>query len=244
MLGQEAQEEDEEKYEELYANAKNVGMAKMSAKELKAVMTKLEGTKDHPQKLAIVLPLVRKYLAELALWEEVMGAAETLEQWPLLAEAAKAVGRLTPPRDRPRGTSSLVLALHRLGRDDEALAVLTAALKVPINGNTSRMDYVPTEADAAFRQRAWVIATEITTAFPHRKDMELWWERGTQATDPAERVLAFKALIALCEKRAAGKRSIDYYLEGFKNKAAQQLEIDRIALLAGDAKEEGARAPR
>ena len=240
LLDQEAQEESEEKYDELCADAKNIGMPKMPAKELKAVWRRLVGDPDpslsDEQKLAIALPLARQYPAERDLWGMVTRFARPLEQWPLLAEAAKAYERLTPPRDRPSGTSDLVLALHRLGRDEEALAVLTTALKLPINGNSSRMYYVPTEADAAFRQRAWVIATEITTAFPHHKDMELWWERGTQATDPAERVLAFEALIALCKKRAAGKSSIDSYLEGFKNKAERQLALDRIAQLTGEAK--------
>lgn len=241
LLGQDAQEEDAEKYEELYANAKNVGMPKMPAKELKATMSALEGAKGRllstEQKLAMVLPLARKYPAEERLWYHVTRFAEELAQWRLVVEGAKNVERLTPPRDRPGScTDSLVLALHRLGRDDEALAVLKAALEVPINPNSSRMHLVPSAADAAFRQRAWVIATENTLANPHHKDMEIWWERGTQATDPAERVLAFEALIALCEKRTAGKSSIDYYLEGFKTKAQRQLAMDRIAQLTGEAK--------
>lgn len=246
LLGQEAQEEDQEKYEELVTNAKNVGMPKMSAKELKEAKSMFdsgEGLRwSAEQKLAKALPLARKYPAESYLWGEVVTAARKVEQWPLVAEAAKNHERLTPRGDRPGyHTDALVLALHRQGRDEEALAVLTAALEIPTNGNTGRTGLVPEEADLAFRQRAWVIASERSTALQFR-DFDVWWERGLAATDPAERVLAFETILAMCEKKNAagrarvGKSFKDHAIDGYIEKVKQQLELDRIALLAGEAK--------
>jgi hypothetical protein len=246
LLGQEAQEESEGKYEELYADAKNVGMPKMPAKELKATMHVLEGEDAHllsaEQKLAMVLPLARKYPAEERLWPQVTFAAEELAQWTLVVEAARNVERLTPPRDRPGYcTDSLILALHRLGRDDEALAVLTAALKIPVNVNKSRIRLVPKAADPAFRQRAWVIASEFATGLLPR-DYDVWWERGLQATDPAERVFSFETMIAMCERsNVAGRARVgkgykDHWVDACKEKGERQLAMDRIALLTGEAK--------
>ena len=246
LLGQEAQEEDQEKYEELVTNAKNVGMPKMSAKELKEAKSMFgsgEGLRwSAEQKLAKALPLARKYPAEEYLWGEVATAARKLEQWPLVAEAAKNHERLTPKADRPGyHTDALLLALHRQGRDEEALAVLTAALQIPTNGNTGRTGLVPEEADLAFRQRAWVIASELSTALQFR-DFDVWWERGLAATDPAERTLAFETILAMCEKKNAagrarvGKSFKDHAIDSYIEKVKQQLEVDRIALLAGEAK--------
>ncbi len=244
-LGQDAQEQNEEKYEELYSNAKNVGMPKMPAKELKATILMFTDGKAHTlsaeKKLAVALPLARKYPAEERLWYHVMRFAEELAQWPLVLEAAKNVGRLTPPRDRPSGTSSLVLALHRMGRDEEALAALTAALQVPINVNSGRTWLVPAEADLAFRQRAWVIASGFATQLLFR-DYDVWWERGLAATDPAERVLAFETILAMCERQydaeraSFGKDYKDHAVERYIEKTQMQLEMDRIAQLTGEAK--------
>lgn len=244
LLDQGAQEENAEKYEELYADAKNVGMPKLAAKDLKAVEKSFYDKDGRSltaeQALAIALPLVRKYPAEPALWYKVMYAAQELERWPLLAEAARAVGRLSPPRERRsepnNGTDSLVLALHRLGRDEEALAMLTAALKICTNNNAHRLRLLPKAADAAFRRRALVIATEIATAIPAHRDMELWLERGSEATDPAERVLAFEALIALCENRAAAGvwSRLNGYSKDFKKDAERQRAVDGNAQPLGE----------
>lgn len=247
-LGQEAQEENQEKYEELHADARNIGMPKMSARELKAAMKAIEGLGDGPlsaeKKLAIALPLVRKYPAERDLWWKVTYAAEELAQWALMAEAARSVERLTPPRDRPSATQSLVLALHRLGRDEEALAVLAAAVKLLMseaNEGKYLIHLVPTAGDPAFLQRAWVIASEPATK-PLPRNYDVWWHRGLQATDPAERALSFETVIALCERALAtrkerfGEDASDPWIEGRIEKAKRQLELDRIAQLTGAAR--------
>lgn len=193
LLDQASQEESDEnqaKYEELYATAQNVGLAKMPAKELKKAIHRLDSMHEAAEKLAIALPLARQYPAEGDLWRVVANSAEDLPDWPLTAEAAANAERLRPARDRPVFASTLARALHKLGRDDEALAVVTTAVKTKRHYLAQE---IPQDTAPAFRVRCLARATELRP-----KDYELWFLLGSEATDGAQRKAALEQVIALC----------------------------------------------
>lgn len=86
------------------------------------------------------------------------------------------------------------------------------------------------------RAPAAVEATSGSAPDPLSRSYEVWLARGSEATDPAERVLAFETLIALCDGAIAGAPSRDFHAEKLKGKAEWMLEMDRIATLDGEAK--------
>lgn len=151
-----------------------------------------------------------------------MYAARELEKWELMARYAARVVQLTPARDRPFMESSLVLALHRCGRDQEALAVLRSALLTRTNYPDSE---IPRDVSPAFLRSCYALATEIRP-----RNYALWLARGTGADDPAERAAALRAVIELSrdpkitefnEAQAAQARAA----------AERLLEFDRIRTL-------------
>lgn len=224
LLLQEAQENEAEQYEKAYAAAQNVGLARMPPKELKKALATLGDAMLGPEeKLEIALPLARKYGAERDLWSQVLHAAKGLQRWALMAEAAARTERLTPARDRPFVAREVVLALHRLGRDDDALAALSAALKTKTNYPRSQ---IPDDADPAFCHRCFVLATELRP-----NDHELWLERGERATEREERLVAFQKAIDLADARPNAP------LAAAVKKAAERLvELTRIEGLQGKAR--------
>ncbi|WP_434428327.1 hypothetical protein [Nannocystis pusilla] len=220
LLDQAAQEESDEnraKYEELYATAQNVGLAKMPAKELKKTIHRLDSMYEAAEKLAIALPLARQYPAECRLWGEVAISAEDLKDWPLTAEAAANAERLTPSRDRPVYASTLARALHKLGRDDEALAAVAAAIK-------AKRHYLAQEIPKAapeFRVRCLERATELRP-----KSYELWFMLGSETTDRKQRKAALEQVIALCSDAALIRFNESIALP-FKEKAEALLAKER-----------------
>ncbi|MDC0716172.1 WGR domain-containing protein [Nannocystis bainbridge] len=232
LLDQETREEDEElqeKYDELYANAKNVGLPKMPAKELKKALKAIGELKRANEKLALALPLARKHPAEADLWCEVMSAAEDLNDWSLAAEAGATAERLTPSRDRPRVGTRLATALHKLGRDEQAFAMVVTAL----SGNEMKnypANKIPTDVSPAFRHRCLKHAVE---SFPN--NLELWWQLGSEAPTPEERASALNHLIALCSDEKL-IRFNEHRAQTIIRKARAVLESDRVDTLEGAAK--------
>lgn len=195
LLDGQAQEESPQSYEAIYAKAKNVGVPRMPAKELKKWDSRLRGSNPpSPQEvLEQVLPLARQFPAEQLLWGSVASAAETLKQWKLLALAAGHAVRLTPTRERPSYYDPLlVLALHRCGRDDAALNVLKSALAGPTNYPESLLRNATADGEPVFVQRCYALATDARP-----KEYNLWVDRGLRAKDPSERRAAFKKVIEL-----------------------------------------------
>ncbi len=235
LLDQETREEDEElqeKYDELYANAKNVGMPKMPAKELKKALAAIDELKRADEKLALALPLARKYPAEADLWVKVMSAAEDLNDWSLAAEAGATAERLTPSRDRPRVATRIATALHKLGRDEQAFAMVVTAL----SGNEMKSypeSKIPTDVTPAFRHRGLKHAVEM---FP--KNFDLWWKLGSEAPTPEERASALNHLITLCSDEKLIRFNEDRARTIIK-KARAVLESDRVETLEGAAKVKG-----
>jgi predicted DNA-binding WGR domain protein/cell wall assembly regulator SMI1 len=227
LLTEEAQENEPEKYEEAYASAQAVGLAKMPPKELKKAKEALANDKLGPEdKLRLALPLVRRHGAERELWSEVLYAAKGAGQWALMAKAAASTERLTPARDRPFVACELVLALHRSGRDKEALSALEAALRSKTQYARSQ---IPDEADAAFRHRCFVTATALRPS-----DMELWLGRGQLATDRDERRQAFEKTIELSHTPEGRGRGA--FAAVVRKAAERWLELDRIDGLEGKAR--------
>jgi len=230
LLGESGREENEEAFEELVAKAQAVGLAKMAPKELKKVLAALdESTMTDARKIELALPLAKQYGAERDLWQVVCSSAQSLEDWPLMLRAATAVDKLTAKRDRPHWESSLALALHKCGRDDEALSVLRGALRTSTNYPDSQ---IPHDAAPAFLRRAYAVATE-----ERPKNYDLWLARGKLATDPAERKACFEQVIALSKDK-----TITPYNEDRKKTAgymaARQIEVDRLETLAPEARHE------
>jgi len=228
LLTQEAHEEQREKYEDIYATAQNVGLARMPPKELKQVEKILDDPMLSPQdKLDIALPLTRQYGADGELWKWVTYVAKALERWEIMAEAAAKTERLTPRRDRPYVAQELVLALHRLGRDKEALAALSAALKTDTLYPAFQ---IPEGLAPAFRHRCFVLATELR---PH--NFELWLEQGQSATDRQERQRALLRAVELCRDKDVTRFKEAQALK-VQDAATRLLELDRIDGLAGKPK--------
>jgi tetratricopeptide (TPR) repeat protein len=226
LLGPGASED--EAFEAAYAKAQAVGLTKMPPKELKKLLAAIDAfTGPAEDALAMVLPAAKKYGAEQRLWMHVMELAGRLSRRELAVRAAERAVRLTPARDRPMCEPALALALHRAGRDDEALAVLRAAFGLKTNYPKS---LVPLDAAPAFVHRAFVVGTEVRP-----KSHELWLERGRHATDRAERAAAFRAAIALTNDAELVK-----FNEGIATKvrdeAARLDALDEADALEGTAR--------
>jgi predicted DNA-binding WGR domain protein/cell wall assembly regulator SMI1 len=224
FLGETGREENEEAFEELVAKAQAVGLAKMNPKELKKVLSSIDSSRIPPEKkIAVVLPLAKQYGAERELWQAVGSAAQDLGDWKLMLQATTAVDKLTAKRDRPHWESMLSLALHKCGRDEDALSVLRGALRTKTNYPESQ---IPHDASPEFLRRAYALATE-----ERPKNYDLWLSRGQRAIDPAERKSCFEKVIALSKDK-----DITPYNEDRKKTAgytaARQIEIDRIETLA------------
>ncbi len=193
LLDQEAQEAKAEKYEGLYTDAKYLGLPKMPAKERKAALAKVDepSALSKEQQLDLLLPLVRQYPTEGELWGEIAYAAAELERWPLLIEAASTANRFAPKGYADLYTEPLVVGLHRLGRDDDALAALrTAFARIKNPHNERPTNLVSTNADAAFRLRALALMTEVFPAY-----FEGWFLLGSESTEITERTRCFKEVI-------------------------------------------------
>jgi tetratricopeptide (TPR) repeat protein len=166
LLSERAREDKEETIEALTAEAKAVGLPKLPPKQLKAVLQQLEGEEDEPapsaeQRLALLEPLVRQYGAEEQLWSEFATAAAELERWPLVIEAASTAYRIAPKDSKPWHVPQLALALHRTGKDEEALGWLRKAVEIAKNPNSSRVGLIHHKVEPAFRARCLQLITEL-----------------------------------------------------------------------------------
>lgn len=223
LLGESGREENEEAFEELVAKAQAVGLAKMNPKELKKTLSSLDSSRIAPEKkIEVALPLAKRYGAERELWQLVARAAQDLGDWKLMLQAATVVDKLTAKRDRPHWESTLCLALHKCGRDEEALSVLRGALRTKTNYPESQ---IPFDASPEFLRRAYALATE-----ERPKNYDLWLARGQRALDPVERKTCFEKVVTLSKDK-----DITPYSEDRKKTAgytaARQIEVDRIETL-------------
>lgn len=225
LLSERAREDKDETIEALTAEAKAVGLPKLPPKQLKAVLKQLDGEEDEPapsaeQRLALLQPLVRQYGAEEQLWSAFATAATELERWPLVIEAASAAYRIAPKDSKPWHVPQLALALHRTGKDEEALGWLRKAVEIAKNPNSSRVGLIHERVDPAFRARCLQLITEL-----HPSDQDAWMLLGSEATDPHLREAALKQVIALVD----GMRFGGYAFDAKKLQAQRLLEHDRIA---------------
>ena len=230
LLSERAREDKEETIEALTAEAKAVGLPKLPPKQLKAVLQQLEGEEDEPapsaeQRLALLEPLVRQYGAEEQLWSEFATAAAELERWPLVIEAASAAYRIAPKDSKPWHVPQLALALHRTGKDEEALGWLRKAVEIAKNPNSSRVGLIHEKVDPAFHTRCLQLITEL-----HPSDEDAWMLLGSEANDPAVRQKALKQVIAVVD----GMRFGGYAFDAKKLQAQRLLEHDRIAAFSAD----------
>ena len=84
-----------------------------------------------------------------------------------------------------------MLGLHRLGRDDDALAALrTAFARIKNPHNERPTNLVPTNADVAFRLRALALVTEVFPSY-----FEGWFLLGSESTEITERTRCLKEVI-------------------------------------------------
>ncbi len=230
LLDQRVQEESPEAYQQLHAKAKNVGLPKMPPKELKKVISKYDDLDSDIERLGLVLPLARHYGAERDLWSKVADTASNLQNWPLVATSVANVVRLTPSNQRPFMDGLLAFALHRTGRDAEALATLKTALTYENNYPESLLSEILRDGDPSFSARALVVATETKP-----KSAKLWLRRGIRATDPAERRMAFDKVVELT-RDAPSDNSV---AKAAKALAAAYVKLDRVEALEGKAKLDG-----
>lgn len=106
-----------------------LGREKMAPERLEQLVVALDGSDVSDEKrLAVVLALTKTFPNERILWQIVLHAARRLGQWESMAMAAAHAVQLTAADERPDLTEHLVFALHKTGRDKEAVAVLRAAL--------------------------------------------------------------------------------------------------------------------
>jgi hypothetical protein len=180
----------------------------------------------------MALPLARQYPAEADLWCLVVHAASELGDWPLVAEAATTAERLTPARDRPRMATSLATALHKLGRDDEALAVVATAISGNAMSNYAASK-IPTDVSPEFRHRCLQHAVELRP-----RDFDLWLMFGSEAPTPGERAAALEHTITLCSDAKLIRYNEDLAKDAIR-KARVVLELDRVEALSGAAKLKG-----
>jgi len=102
---------------------------KMDPERLEQLVLALDGSEvSDDKRLAVALALTETFPAERVLWQIVLHAARRLGLWERMAMAAAHAVQLTAANERHDLTEHLVFALHKTGRDKEAVAVLRAAL--------------------------------------------------------------------------------------------------------------------
>jgi tetratricopeptide (TPR) repeat protein len=201
---------DDPTFDDLYEDARGVGAAKMAAKERKAALARISALRypagDEAGALALALPLAKHYAADIELWQAVTRSAEALGQWELVASAAAKVLRLERPTERHTYCGARVFALHMLGRDDEALAVLSQVLRgldspisvgMAIPGHNQRdLMAVQSPKTAAFQRRCLALWTELEPT-----DVEAWKARSTYSLDDAEWRSCLEKVVALLDEQ-------------------------------------------
>lgn len=201
-------EEDEEAYEalsekfaELWSEAGAVGLAKMTDRARTKALDALPEEDDSPEKrLEGLRALVADFGADEKLLGELGRLEMKLEQWDVAARRFERREQLAPPNERGEWSNlgSWVTALHRAGRDDQAIRVLlTANDRVTTHQDTHR-HYVDTkQVSAAFAVRAYEALIEKWGADPN-DTFELLHTlmnltRGEAQRRAAERLLASSA---------------------------------------------------